>query len=303
MPEQITGWGAAAWAATGAALSNLLGWIPHLIGAIVVLLVGWWIASVLGKLTDRGLDAIHFDRWMARAHVDEAIARSGMRIEPSNLVGNLVKWLVFLVAILVASDALGLPQVTAALNSVIGYIPNVIAAVLILGFGAVLAAFVHNLVRSAPVTGSRVLGQVAYYAVLVFAVMAALTQLNIAPALIQTLFTALIGAVALAGALAFGLGLRHQAADLVTSASVLQLCKVGESLSLKDEDGTVIAGRIEAIGPTMTRLATDEGSVLVPNRQIAEGMTTLYKGGIPSRITVTRLPEELSEQPSREPPL
>ncbi|MNY33676.1 hypothetical protein D3C86_1679640 [compost metagenome] len=109
--------------------------------------------------------------------------------------------------------------------------------------------------------------------------------------------------MALAAALAFGLGLRHQATDLVTSASVMRLCKVGESLSLKDEDGTVIAGRIEAIGPTMTRLATDEGAVLVPNRQLTESVTTLHKGGIPSRINVTRLPDELSEQPTQPPPL
>ncbi|HEY9897698.1 MAG TPA: hypothetical protein V6D00_00825 [Pantanalinema sp.] len=303
MPAQITGWGAAAWAATGAALANLLGWLPNLLGAIVVLLVGWWIAGLLGKLTDRALDAIHFDRWMARAHVDEAIARSGMRIEPSNLVGNLVKWLVFLVAVLVASDALGLPQVTAALNALIGYIPNVIAAVLIVGFGAVLATFVNNLVRSAPLAGSHLLGQVAYYAVLVFAVMAALTQLNIAPGLIQTLFTALIGSVAVAAALAFGLGLRHQAADLATSLAVRQLCRVGESLSLRDEDGSVVAGRIEAIGPTMTRLATDEGAVLVPNRQLTEHVTTLYKGAIPSRLNVTRLQETTSEQATKKPPL
>lgn len=303
MTEQITGWGAAAWAAIGAALANLLGWLPNLLGAIVVLVVGWWLAGLLGKLTDRGLEAIHFDRWMARAHVDEAIARSGMRIEPSALVGNLVKWLVFLVAILVATDALGLPQVTAALNALIGYIPNVIAAVLIVGFGAVLATFVNNLVRSAPITGSHLLGQVAYYAVVVFAVMAALTQLNIAPALIQTLFTAVIGSVAVAAALAFGLGLRHQAANLATSAGVKAMCRVGDNLSVKDEDGTLIAGRIEAIGPTMTRLATDEGAVLVPNRLISEHTSTLYKGAIPTRLNVTRMQESVSEQPTKQPPI
>jgi len=289
MTGQITGWGAALWAATGAALSGLLGWLPRLVGAIVVLLVGWGIASLLEGLTHRGLRAIHFDRWMTRAGVDHAIARSGMRLEPSGIVATLVKWAVFLVAILVAADAMGLPQVTAALNSLVGYIPNVIAAVLILTFGAVLANFAGNLVKAAPLSFSQLLGQVTYWAVMVFAILAALTQLNIAPALIQTLFTAVIGMVAVAGAIAFGLGLRRQAEDLVVSTGLRQFCKQGDTISLPDLDGQTIAGRIETLGPTMTTLRTDKGLLLVPNRMLADHVSCL--GATSTRVNVTRMPE------------
>lgn len=298
MPTTITGWGAAAWTATAAALVNLLGWVPRLLGAIVILLVGWGIATLLEKLTDRALDAIHFDRWMARAHVDEALVRSGMKIEPSNLVAQLVKWLVFLVAILVASDALGLPQVTAALNSLISYIPNVIAAVLIIAFGAVLASFVGSLVRTAPIAGSRIIGDVAYWAVVVFAALAALTQLNIAPALIQTLFTAIIGAVALGSALAFGLGLRTQAEDLATSANVRAYCHEGDNISLTDTNGQAIKGRIESIGPMTTTLTSDHGTMLVPNRLISEQITMVQGAGKP-RVSVTRMPETEAKTSSK----
>lgn len=297
MPTTITGWGAAAWAATAAALTSLLGWVPRLLGAVVILLVGWGIASLLGKLTDRALDAIHFDRWMARAHVDEALVRSGMKIEPSNLVAQLVKWLVFLVAILVASDAMGLPQVTAALNSLIGYIPNVIAAVLIVTFGAVLASFVGSLVRTAPISGSHLIGDVAYWAVVVFAALAALTQLNIAPTLIQTLFTAIIGAVALGSALAFGLGLRTQAQDLATSANVKAYCHEGDTLSMTDSKGQGIKGRIDSIGPVTTILTTDQGTMLVPNRLISEQIALIQGAGQP-RVSVTRMPETEATKPS-----
>ncbi len=297
MPEQITGWGAAAWAATAVALTNLLGWIPNLLGAIVILLVGWGIASLLGKLTDRALDAIHFDRWMAKAHMDEAIARSGMRLEPSNLVANLVKWGVFLVAILVASDALGLPQVTAALTSVIAYIPNVIAAILIVGFGAVLASFVGNLVKAAPVSGSHLLGRIAYWAVMVFAGLAALSQLNIAPALVQTLFTALIGSVALAAAIAFGLGLRRQAEDLAVSAGLKMVVQTGDTISVRDLEGNVITGEVVMIGPSMTSLRTPEGTSLIPNRMLSEDVVGIRStAAIPTRMNVTRMPETVTEQ-------
>lgn len=297
MPTQITGWGAAIWAATGVALTNLLGWLPNLLGAILILLIGWGVASLLGKLTDKGLDAIHFDRWMARAHLDEAIARSGMRLEPSNLLANLVKWAVFLVAILVAADALGLPQVTAALTSVIAYIPNVIAAILIVGFGAVLASFVGNLVKAAPVSGSRLLGQVAYWAIMVFAGLAALSQLNIAPALVQTLFTALIGSVALAAAIAFGLGLRRQAEDLAVSAGLKMVVRNGDTIAIRDLEGNMLQGEVVMIGPGMTSLRTAEGTVLIPNRMLSEDVVSIRATGpVATRMNVTRMPEGTSEQ-------
>lgn len=300
MPGQISGWGAAAWTATGVALSNLLGWVPNLIGALLILLIGWGLAVLLGNLTDRGLDAIHFDRWMAKAHVDEAIARSGMRIEPSNVVAALVKWAVFLVAILVASDALGLPQVTAALNSVIGYIPNVIAAILIVGFGAVLASFLGNLVKAAPVSGSHVLGQVAYWAVMVFAALAALSQLNIAPGLVQTLFTALIGSVALAAAIAFGLGLRRQAEDLAVSASLKAVVQEGDTLSFKDLEGKEIKGDVVMIGPGMTSVRTGDGTVLIPNRMLSEDVVRIEQTSRtgPVRMNVTRMDTEQAKRES-----
>lgn len=299
MPTQITNWGLAGLTATGAALSNLLGWLPRLLGAIVILLVGWGIAVLVGKLTDRALDAIHFDRWMQRAHVDEAIARTGMRLDPSDLVGQLVKWGVFLLAILVASDALGLPQVTAALNGVLGYIPDVIAAILILKFGALLATFVGNVVSAAPFAASRTLGQVAYWAVIVFAAMAALTQLRIAPGLVQTLFTAIIGSVALAAAIAFGLGLRRQAEDLMVSAGIKALCREGDVISVQNVDGQSVTGRIEHIGPSVTRLQVQQGKVLVPNRMLSEHLTTIQVGAAAPQLKITRM----EEMPAAEAPI
>lgn len=289
--ETVSGWGAALWAAVGAALSGILGFLPNLIGAAIVLAVGWAIANVLAKLTDKGLDAIRFDRWMAKAGVDQVVARSGIRLEPSNVVAQLVKWLVVLVTLVVAADALGLPQVTAALNAIIGYIPNVIAALLILTLGALLASFVGNLVKSTPLAASDVLGQVAYWALMVFAAMAALTQLNIAPELVQILFTAVVGAVALASALAFGLGLRHEASDILAAGELRRLVDRGDSISLSTPERT-LTGTVQRIGLISTQLATDSGTVLVPNRMFLERLATVGGTGAPTRVTMTRMDTE-----------
>ena len=289
--ETVTGWGAALWAAVGAALSGILGFLPNLIGAIIVLLVGWAIANVLAALVDRGLDAVRFDRWMERAGVDRAIARTGVKLQPSDMVAQLVKWLVVLVTLVVAADALNLPQVTAALMAIIAYIPNVIAALLIVTLGALLASFIGNLVKTTPLEASDLLGQVAYWAILIFAGLAALTQLNIAPELVQILFTAVVGAVALAGALAFGLGLRHEAADILASAELRRVVDRGDSISLNAE-GRTLSGSIQRIGWLSTQLATDSGVVLVRNRMFLDHLATVGSGGKAQRVTLTRMEPE-----------
>lgn len=290
--ETVTGWGAALWAAVAAALSGILGFLPNLIGAIIILLIGWGIANLLAGLVDKGLDLVHFDRWMARAGVDQAIARTGIRLDASNVVAQLVKWLVILVTLVVAADALHLPQVTAALMAIIGYIPNVIAALLIVTLGALLASFLGNLVKTTPLAASDLLGQIAYWAVLIFAALAALTQLRIAPELVQILFTAVVGAVALAAALAFGLGLRHEAEDIMAAAELRRVVDRGDSISLNAE-GRTLSGTIQRIGWLSTQLATDAGVVMVPNRMFLDRMATLGTAGGSQRMTMSRMePDE-----------
>jgi small-conductance mechanosensitive channel len=293
--ETVTGWGAALWAAVGAALSGILGFLPNLIGAIIILLVGWAIANVLAALVDKGLDALRFDRWMAKAGVDRAIARTGLKLEPSNVVAQLVKWLVILVTLVVAADALNLPQVTTALMGIIAYIPNVIAALLIVTLGALLASFLGNLVKTTPLEASDLLGQVAYWAIMIFAVLAALTQLNIAPELVQILFTAVIGAVALAAALAFGLGLRTEAADLMAATELRRVVDRGDTVSMTAE-GKTLSGTIQRIGWLSTQLATDAGVVLVPNRMFLDRMATVGGTGKAQRVTFTRMEAEPSPE-------
>jgi len=289
--ETVTGWGAALWAAIGAALSGILGFLPNLIGAIIILLVGWAIANVLASLVDRGLDALRFDRWMERAGVDRALTRAGVTLAPSNVVAQLVKWLVVLVTLVAAADALNLPQVTAALMAIIAYIPNVIAALLIVTLGALLASFIGNLVKTTPLEASDLLGQVAYWAIMIFAALAALTQLNIAPELVQILFTAVVGAVALAAALAFGLGLRHEASDILAAAELRRVVDRGDSISLTTE-GRTLKGSIQQVGWLSTQLATEGGVVLVRNRLFLDQLATLGGAGKVQRVTMTRMEAE-----------
>jgi small-conductance mechanosensitive channel len=198
------------------ALSAFLGYIPQLIGALIILLVGYVIAKALQAIVGRVLEGIGFDRWMERGGIKQFFDRADTEHTPHSILGRLVFWFVFIIAITMAADALGIPQVSAVLAQLIAYIPSIIAAILILILAALLANFLSSIVRGA--TGSDILAGVARYAIIVYAVFAAVTQLGIAVELTAPTFLIVLGAVALAAAIAFGLGSREVAQDIIEKA-------------------------------------------------------------------------------------
>jgi len=198
------------------ALSAFFSYVPQLIGAVIILVIGYVIARVLRAVVGRVLQGIGFDGWMERGGVKQFFDRAETNQTPASILGALVFWFVFIIAITMAADALGIPQVSAVLGQLIAYIPSIIAAILILILAALLANFVSGIVRGA--TGSDVLASVARYAIIVYAVFAALTQLGIAVQLTANTFLIVLGAVALAGAIAFGIGGREVAREILEKA-------------------------------------------------------------------------------------
>ena len=198
------------------ALSTFLSYIPQLIGAVVILIIGYIVAKVLQAVVGRVLQAVGFDGWMEKGGIKQFFDRAETNQTPHSILGKLVFWFVFIIALTMAADALGITQVSAVLGQLIAYIPNIIAAILILILAALLANFVSGIVRGA--TGSGLLASVARYAIIVYAAFAALTQLGIAVQLTANTFLILLGGVALAAALAFGIGGREVAQDILQKA-------------------------------------------------------------------------------------
>jgi small-conductance mechanosensitive channel len=198
------------------ALATFLNFLPQLVGAILILIIGYIVAKVLQGVTSRLLRAVGFDGWLERSGIKQFFDRANTRHTPATVLGLLVFWIVFIIAITMATDALGIQQVSEVFSQLIAYIPNIIAAILILVLAGLLANFLAGIVRGA--TGSGLLGSVAQYAIIVYAVFAALTQLGIAVELTAPTFLIVLGAVALAAAIAFGWGARHVAQDIVEKA-------------------------------------------------------------------------------------
>ena len=199
-----------------AGLTAFFAFIPQLIGAIVILIIGYIVARVLKAVVGRVLQGVGFDGWMEKGGIKQFFDRAQTNQTPATIIGTLVFWFVFIIAITMAADALGIQQVSEVLAQLIAYIPSIIAAILILILAALLANFLAGIVRGA--TGSDLLSNIARYAIIIYAGFAAITELGIAVQLTAPTFLIILGAVALAAAIAFGFGSQNVARDIVEKA-------------------------------------------------------------------------------------
>jgi hypothetical protein len=207
----LTTWAQVLQASFESLLFGLVTFIPHLVVAVVIFVIGWLIGVGLGRVVEQVVAALRVDQALRSAGVDRVVERAGFRLNSGAFLGALVKWFFIVVFLVAALDVLGLVVVTVFLRDVVlGYLPQVIAAVLILLVAAVVAQAAERVVagsaRAANLNSANLLGSVARWAIWLFAILAALDQLQVAPGFVQTLFTGIVVAIALALGLSFGLG-------------------------------------------------------------------------------------------------
>jgi hypothetical protein len=198
------------------AMTLLFAAIPRIIGFIIVVLIGWFIASLIARAVATLLRTVRFNDFAERTGIAGVARRSRMEADPSGVVAGVVKWLVRIVVLLVAFDLLGLPAVSEVLREFLLWLPNLIVAIVVLFLAGIAAGALANLVRGATAEAGfdnpDTLANVTRVVVWAFAIVIAVNQLGIAQALINTLLTGVVGAAALAAGLAFGLGGRDLAA-------------------------------------------------------------------------------------------
>ena len=196
--------------------SQLLSILPAVIGAIVILVAGYFIAKLVERWTDALLGRLNFNKVAERGGLSEAMDRTGTHLDPIHAAGKLLFWMVMLVVILLASSALGLESINLMFGTMLSYIPTLSAAIVIVIIGMIFGEFVRAvvLVSAGRVAGVPVLAKIAKAAVVTIAIFMAVQQLGVAPEIVTAAFTLILGAFALAAGLAFGLGARNVARDI-----------------------------------------------------------------------------------------
>jgi hypothetical protein len=199
-----------------ASFAQFWDFVPALLGALIILFAGYLLARLIEKGSERFLRRIRLNEMLERGGVMQAVERSGSHINPTRVVSNLLFWLVMFAVMLMAANALGLESLANVFSELVSYIPSVIAALVIIIVGIVLGGFVSGLILASAgaLYGGPTLARVGRGGVIVLAVFMALQELGIATEIVTTAFAIIFGAVALALALAFGLGNRELAGEI-----------------------------------------------------------------------------------------
>ncbi|MBE0621823.1 MAG: hypothetical protein IH605_14620 [Burkholderiales bacterium] len=193
--------------------------LPKLAVALAVLIAGWLLAKFALFATEKALRAINFNVLTERAGLDGFLKQGGVESDTTRILGLLVYWVVILAALIIGFNGMGLTYVTGLLGEVVRFVPKIVVALLILAFGAYFARFVGNAVvtycKNISIQDADVLGKLAQYGIMTFVVLIALDQVNVGGDIVRQSFLIILAGVVFALAIAFGLGGKAAAAELI----------------------------------------------------------------------------------------
>jgi hypothetical protein len=261
--NEVQDWGDAIFLSITNALYTFLAAIPQIIGALLIIIIGWIISNILARIVRGLLERAGADRAFAR-HGGDVYGTRSRDFQPSVITAEIVKWIVRFIFLVAAANVLGMPEVSILLNQVLLWIPNLLVAAVILLVAPLLARFVRGAIEVGAgemgFSNARLLGRIAEVAIIAFAVLVAVNQLGIAADLINVLFIGVVAALSLAFGLAFGLGGRDVAARLTEQWYAGASSAASKVRDVVDAEGSSV--------PASATTASTGSTTMAPNRQV-----------------------------------
>lgn len=243
--------------------------LPILSATLVILVVGWLVSKAVELVASRGLRRFGLDEAACRVRLDEVLQRAGVESPPSRIAARILFWVLMLTFVLSAVETLGLTAVTATIDRLIAFLPNVLAAGLLLVLGFVMARFTGSVISSAAaaaqVDQAARLGAATQSLLVVIVAVLALEQLGVDTQLLVTLMSVIVGTLSLTLGVAFALGARPVISHILAGHFVRQSLAVGDSVEIRGRRGTV-----ERVGAVDTLFFDGEKRWSVPNSNILE---------------------------------
>ncbi len=250
-------------------LNKVAAFVPQLIGAIVILLLGYFIAWAVKKVLTKVLKKIHLDDASERVGLAEVLKKAQLRSTASEIMGKILFWVVFLTLLIPATETLGLEKVSETIDSLINYLPNVLGAALIVVVGLVVAYFVRNIVWSAAegieFQYAEAVGRMTYGVMIIIVAVLAVGQLQIETELLKSVIQIVLFAAGAAVAIAVGFGSQGLARNVMAGLYLQEQFKKGAKVEFDKTDGT-----IEEVGTVSTVIKTKAGQMHVPNGQMMD---------------------------------
>jgi len=256
---------------------DLFLYLPSLALALFLVVVGWYLARMVRRLTGGLLSKMGINKLAATIGLKEALKKARIKKEPSDIIGLLFFWLILLLFVIAAVETLGLPRLSSALDEMVVYLPKVLVSIMILVVGLFIAQALQGIIETASssmgIEYGRNLGSLAYGIVVIIVMSLAIGELDIEILLLNAIIIIVLAALGLAGALSLGLGTRALSKDIVSGVYARELVRQGNTIEFGGQVGVV-----EEVSTVKTSIRLEDDSLLsIPNSQLINGTFKILK--------------------------
>tara|TARA_R110001592_G_scaffold309760_1_gene584188 strand:- start:27969 stop:28835 length:867 start_codon:yes stop_codon:yes gene_type:complete len=241
---------------------KLAGFVPNLLAAILLLVIGYFISRMVGFILARGLNKAGFNTLSEKVGVAATMARANITLSAADIVGKLGFWIIMLTFLVTATETLGLPRVSETIDEFVLYLPKVIAAALILIIGLFVAHFVRDLIRSGAegigVEYAKPLSSAVYGILFVMIISLAVGQLEIDTGLLNNVIAIFMATIGIAAALSLGFGSRELSSKILAGVYARDLYRAGDRIKLED----IVDGTLVSVGTVKAQIEQDDGTLV-----------------------------------------
>lgn len=266
--EQFTNWAELLYSSLKAFGEQLMTAIPAILGAIFILLFGWLIAKILSGVISKLLRSLKFDSLSDRVKVSEMLAKANITSSPSKLVGKFIYWLLLLLVIMTASDALGWGAVSQEISTLIGYLPQLFVAIVFFVVGLYIAGFVRDFIAGATgsigISAGKIISNVVYYFLFAIITLTALDQGGFDTTIITSNLMMIIGAVLVAAAISYGFASREILSNILAAFYSKGDFHVGQRIAIEEIEGTIT----KMTNTSITIKVNDNEKVMIPIHKV-----------------------------------
>ncbi len=256
--------------------SKFLGALPNVIGALVVLVIGWIIATLVSKGVRKMLEKVKIDKLTDNLNQIDLFSKMSLNIKPSFILSKLVYYLLFFVFLIAATDLLKMPAVSELMSDLINYFPKLLSALLLFIIGLVVCDFIRQIIKTAcdsvGVPSGKIISDFIFYFLFITVVMSALKQAGVATEFMTQNLTLIIGGIVVAFAVSYGIASWRVTSSLLSSFFTKKKINVGEVIKIKD-----LKGEVMEMDSTSVTILTEEGrKIIIPMSRFMESEVEIY---------------------------
>lgn len=274
--ETITQWKELTFKSLSAMGEKIMTALPNIIGAILILLLGWIVTKIIIFLLKRVLKFVKIDQLTAKINHMKLFGKSDIKFGITNAIVIFVKWILFLVFLIIASDIMNWTIVSEEIGNLLRYLPRLFSAIALFMIGIYIAKFVKKAIQgfyeSFDLAGSKIISTLVFYIIAVIITITALNQAGIDTTVVTNNVTVILGAFLLAISIGFGLGSKEVIGDLLRTFYARKNYNIGDHIKVKNVEGS-----IESIDNICMTLCTENGKIIVPIKDVVENQIEIKK--------------------------